>query len=75
MSGVGPRDVGARDGSGSRIGDHKQRVLESLRIDISREYEVQYWSRALGVGREALIAAVGVVGPEARAVSRQLGKG
>jgi Protein of unknown function (DUF3606) len=65
----------SRDGSGARIGDHKQRLLEPKRIDMSREYEIQYWARAFGVGREALEAAVGVVGNDARAVSRQLGKG
>lgn len=49
--------------------------LEPKRIDIANEYELQYWARALGVSRDALIAAVAVVGDDARAVSRQLGKG
>jgi hypothetical protein len=56
-------------------GDHARRVLEPKLIDIEREYEVQYWARAFGVGREALIQAVGEVGADARAVSRRLGKG
>jgi hypothetical protein len=49
--------------------------LEPRRIDIAVEYELQYWSRALGVNRDALIAAVKAVGPDARAVSRMLGRG
>ncbi len=49
--------------------------LEPKRIDIGNEYELQYWSRALCVGRADLIAAVKTVGPDARAVSRQLGRG
>ena len=49
--------------------------LEPKRIDIGNEYELQYWSRALGVSHAALIAAVTTVGPDARAVSRQLGRG
>ena len=49
--------------------------LAPKQIDIGIEYELQYWSRALCVSRAALIAAVGAVGSDARAVSRQLGKG
>jgi hypothetical protein len=50
-------------------------MREPRRIDITREYEVQYWARAFGVSREALFGAVGEVGDDARAVSRRLGKG
>ena len=49
--------------------------LEPRLIDIRVEYDVQYWSRALRVSRTALIAAVTAAGPDARAVSRQLGWG
>ena len=49
--------------------------LEPRRIDTAVEYELQYWSRAMGVSRTALIAAVTAVGPDARAVSRRLGRG
>ena len=52
-----------------------QPALPPRRINVELEYELQYWCRAFGVGREALLAAVEAVGPEARAVSRQLGKG
>jgi hypothetical protein len=49
--------------------------LEPKRIDVAVEYELQYWARALRVSRDALIAAVATVGPDARAVSRELGRG
>jgi hypothetical protein len=49
--------------------------LEPKLIDIGVEYELQYWSRALRVSRDDLIAAVKTVGSDARAVSRELGKG
>ena len=64
---------GPRERAG--LGDHLKRVLPAQTINVAIEYELQYWSRALGVGREQLLAAVAAVGPDARAVSRQLGKG
>jgi hypothetical protein len=53
----------------------QQHALPSRTINTDQEYELQYWSRAFGVGREALLEAVRKVGTDARAVSRQLGKG
>jgi Protein of unknown function (DUF3606) len=53
----------------------QQHALPSRTINVDQEYELQYWSRAFGVGREALLEAVRKVGNDARAVSRQLGKG
>jgi len=53
----------------------RQYALPSRSINTELEYEIQYWSRAFGVGREALLEAVRLVGTDARAVSRQLGKG
>ena len=64
-----PRDGGALNGQEAR------RLLEPKLINTSVEYEVQYWTRAFGVGRSDLLAAVEAVGSDARAVSRQLGKG
>jgi len=64
-----------KDGSDAARGDHMRPLLVPKLIDISQEYEVQYWTRAFGVGRAALLAAVGEVGSDARAVSRRLGKG
>jgi Protein of unknown function (DUF3606) len=65
----------SREDADAPVGDHLRRVLEPKQIDVGREYEVQYWTRAFGVGREALLEAVGEVGPNARAVSKRLGKG
>ena len=60
----------------SRLFDNRTVLkLEPKRIDVKAEYEIQYWSRALGVSRGALLAAVKAVGDDARAVSRELGKG
>jgi hypothetical protein len=64
-----------RDRAGMGVADHLKRVLPAKTINVEVEYELQYWSRALGVGREALLAAVAAVGADARAVSRELGKG
>ena len=62
--------------SGRTVFDNRTVVkLAPKHIDIGVEYELQYWCRALGVSRDDLIAAVKIVGAEARAVSRQLGKG
>jgi len=49
--------------------------LQPKQIDTAKPYDLQYWSRALSVSPEALIAAVEAVGSDARAVSRQLGRG
>ncbi len=62
----------------SSAGVFDNRAVQRLaprRIDIAIEYELQYWCRALNVSRDALIAAVAAVGPDARAVSRRLGRG
>ena len=64
-----------RRGPGLGVAEHLKHVLPVKQINIEHEYELQYWSRAFGVGREALLAAVSEVGTEARAVSRRLGKG
>jgi hypothetical protein len=44
------------------------------RINLSEDYEVDYWMKALGVSREALIDAVAAVGSTAAAVRQHLGK-
>jgi hypothetical protein len=48
---------------------------EPKQINIALEYELQFWSRALRVSRADLVAAVTAVGPSARAVSKELGRG
>lgn len=44
------------------------------RISLSQDHEVQYWTRALGVGVEELQKAVQAVGPTADAVRQYLGR-
>lgn len=44
------------------------------RISLSEEHEVRYWTQALGVGKEQLVAAVQAVGPSADKVREHLGK-
>lgn len=43
------------------------------RINLSEDYEVRYWTGALGVSEEKLREAVEAVGPGADAVRRHLG--
>lgn len=44
------------------------------RINVNEVYELQYWTKALGVSAEELRAAVEAVGPTAAAVREHLGK-
>lgn len=44
------------------------------RINLNEDYEVQYWTKALGVTAEELRRAVESVGSAANAVRRHLGK-
>jgi hypothetical protein len=41
---------------------------------MGEEHEVRYWTKALGVTKEQLAAAVAKVGNSADAVRRELGK-
>ncbi|WP_372018121.1 DUF3606 domain-containing protein [Pseudoxanthomonas sp. 10H] len=43
------------------------------RINLEEDYEVRYWTQALGVTAEQLREAVQAVGPSAEAVRRRLG--
>lgn len=45
------------------------------RINLSEEYEVQYWTKKFGVSKEELQRAVKKVGVEADKVGKELGKG
>jgi Protein of unknown function (DUF3606) len=47
---------------------------DRARISMSEEHEVRYWTKALGVSKEQLAAAVAKVGNSAEAVRRELGK-
>jgi len=44
------------------------------RINVNEDYELQYWTKALGVSAEELRAAVKAVGPTAVAVRKHLHK-
>lgn len=46
---------------------------DDSRINIHQDYELQYWSRTLGVTPERLREAVRAVGPMVRDVKRHLG--
>ncbi len=47
---------------------------DASRIALGEDYEVAYWTKALGVSEEELRAAVGAVGNSADAVRRHLGR-
>lgn len=44
------------------------------RINVNEDYELQYWTKALGVSAEELREAVKAVGPTAAAVRAHLKK-
>jgi len=44
------------------------------RINVNEDYELQYWTNALGVSADELREAVKAVGPTAAAVRQRLGK-
>ncbi len=44
------------------------------RINVNEDYELQYWTKALGVSAERLREAVKAVGPTAAAVREHLVK-
>lgn len=44
------------------------------RINVNEDYELQYWTKALGVSADELRAAVKAAGPTAAAVRKHLGK-
>lgn len=50
-------------------------VQDRARISLGEEYEVRYWTKALGVTEEQLKAAVAKVGNSAEKVRAELGKG
>ncbi len=47
---------------------------DRLRINVNEDYELQYWTKTLGVTSDQLKAAVKAVGPTAAAVRQHLGK-
>jgi hypothetical protein len=52
----------------------KKRPQDSSRISLSERWEVDYWTKELGVSKEQLEAAVRAAGNSASAVRQHLGK-
>ena len=52
----------------------KKGPQDAGRINIHEAYEVEYWTKALGVTAQRLREAVAAVGTSAAAVRRYLGK-
>lgn len=52
----------------------KTGAADRNRINVNEDYELQYWTQALGVSADELRAAVKAVGPSAAAVREHLGK-
>lgn len=51
----------------------KRHQPDRSKINMSEDYEVKYWTHALGVSKEELQKAVDKVGSSAAAVRKQLG--
>ena len=52
----------------------KKGPADSSRINVNEDYEVDYWTQALGISEEKLKEAVDAVGTSAKAVREHLGK-
>lgn len=52
----------------------KRRPLDSSRINVHQDYELNWWTHELGVSKQTLINAVNAVGTSAAAVKKHLGK-
>lgn len=52
----------------------KRQPQDKSKISLTEEWEVRYWTRALGVTETQLRAAVKVVGHGTAAVKKHLGK-
>jgi hypothetical protein len=51
----------------------KRSQPDRSKINMSEDFEVKYWAKALGVDRDALRKAVDKVGNSAAAVRKELG--
>jgi hypothetical protein len=52
----------------------KRGAQDRLRVNMSEDYEVEYWTSKWGVSRDHLAAAVKKAGPMAADVAKELGK-
>jgi hypothetical protein len=53
---------------------NKRRPQDSSRINIHEAWEIEYWTKELGVHKEILIEAVNKVGTSVDVVKKFLGK-
>lgn len=49
-------------------------AADAARINLNEDYEVRYWTEALGISSDRLREVVGEVGSSAAAVRERLGK-
>jgi hypothetical protein len=54
--------------------DEPRAGLDQQRIDLSKDWDVDYWTTTLGVTREELIAAIGKVGDRVKDVADHLAR-
>lgn len=52
----------------------KRRPQDASKINVHEDWELEYWSKELGVSRDRLREAVKAVGTSVAAVRRYLGK-
>lgn len=52
----------------------KRRPQDATKINVHEDWELEYWSKELGVSKDRLREAVKAVGTSAAAVRRYLGK-
>lgn len=52
----------------------KRRPQDASKINVHEDWELEYWSKELGVSKERIREAVKAVGTSAAAVRRYLGK-
>lgn len=52
----------------------KRGTQDRLRVNMSEDYEVEYWTSKWGVSRDRLAQAVKKAGPTAADVAKELGK-
>ncbi|MCD1117556.1 DUF3606 domain-containing protein [Chryseobacterium turcicum] len=54
--------------------DLSKKPLDSTRVNVNESWELDYWSKKIGVTKERLKEAVKAVGTSAAAVQKYLGK-
>ncbi|KAA0129528.1 DUF3606 domain-containing protein [Chryseobacterium sp. SN22] len=52
----------------------KRRPQDASKVNVHEDWELEYWSKELGISKEKIREAVKAVGTSAAAVKRYLGK-